>query len=98
MLLFLRVSGTWERRVSDLSWQGDERVLVDAPARAVWARLSDVPSWRVWNSGIEWIEIHGPFADGTTFTMKPPGGEPLSSCLTHVVPYEQFTDATLVDD
>jgi hypothetical protein len=28
-----------------------------------------------WNVGIESIEIHGPFAQGTTFTMRLPGGE-----------------------
>ena len=36
------------------------------------------PGWKTWNAGIEHIDIDGPFAAGTWFTMKPPGEDPLA--------------------
>ena len=45
-----------------------------------------------WNDGIEKLEIHGPFAVGTTFTMTPPGDDPVHMSLTEIRPGELFTD------
>jgi hypothetical protein len=49
-------------------------------------------AWPRWNAGIETIKIDGPFDVGTTFTMTPPGDEPISMRLTEIVPGELFTD------
>jgi uncharacterized protein YndB with AHSA1/START domain len=49
-------------------------------------------SWPEWNDGIESITVDGPFAAGTTFTMTPPGEEPITMRLVDVVPGEVFTD------
>jgi uncharacterized protein YndB with AHSA1/START domain len=38
------------------------------------------------------ITIDGPFRVGTTFTMTPPGDEPIRMRLTEIVPGELFTD------
>lgn len=82
----------------DDKWQTEYSVEVEAGAEAVWALFCDVAGWKRWNAGIESIEIEGPFADGTWFTMKPPGGEPLRSRLVDVRENEGFVDETLVDD
>ncbi|MFL6074424.1 MAG: SRPBCC family protein [Mycobacteriales bacterium] len=63
-----------------------------AGVAALWDRWSDVAGWPRWNAGIEKIEIDGPFAVGTTFTMTPPGDEPVTLRLVEVVPGERFTD------
>jgi hypothetical protein len=49
-------------------------------------------AWPQWNDGIEKITIDGPFTAGTTFTMTPPGDEPIQMRLTQIVAGEQFTD------
>jgi uncharacterized protein YndB with AHSA1/START domain len=49
-------------------------------------------SWPAWNDGIEKIEVDGPFQVGTTFTMTPPGDDPIPMRLTEIVPGELFTD------
>jgi hypothetical protein len=48
--------------------------------------------------GIERIELHGPFAEGTTFTMQPPGSEEFLSTLLEVRKNEAFVDETVIDD
>ena len=40
-------------------------------------------------------EIHGPFAEGTTFSMQPPGEDALTSTLTEVKENETFADETI---
>ncbi len=45
-------------------------ILIDAPASAVWAVLSDVPSWPAWFRNVEWISAHIPLVPGTAFEMR----------------------------
>ena len=59
---------------------------------AIWEHWADVAAWPQWNDGIEKLEIHGPFAVGTTFTMTPPGDDPVHMSLTEIRPGELFTD------
>jgi hypothetical protein len=80
------------------NWQTEYSVEANAAPEAIWALFCDVVGWKQWNSGIETIEIDGPFADGTWFTMKPPGGDPLRSRLIEVRENEGFVDETRVDD
>jgi uncharacterized protein YndB with AHSA1/START domain len=73
-------------------WEYEYGVETGAGVAALWDRWSDVAGWPRWNAGIEKIEIDGPFAVGTTFTMTPPGDEPVTLRLVEVVPGERFTD------
>ena len=68
-----------------------------SPAR-IWALFSDVPGWPQWNPGIERIELHGPFAVGTTFEMAPPGQDAFTSTLVEVETNRRFVDETRVGD
>ncbi len=83
---------------SQEKWQTEYSVEANAAPEAIWALFRDVANWKNWNAGIETIEIDGPFADGTCFTMKPPGAEPLRSRLIDVRENECFVDETRVDD
>jgi hypothetical protein len=49
-------------------------------------------AWPEWNDGIEKIEVKGPFAVGTAFTMTPPGDDPIPMRLVEIVPGQVFTD------
>jgi carbon monoxide dehydrogenase subunit G len=78
-------------------WTHEESIEIAATPSQVWRLLADVPNWKRWNAGIESIEIHGPFAAGTTFTMKPPGVDAFTSTLVDVRENENFTDETVID-
>jgi Polyketide cyclase / dehydrase and lipid transport len=65
---------------------------------AIWSIFRDVPGWKNWNAGIAHIEIDGPFAAGTWFTMQPPGEAPLRCKLVEVRDNACFVDETRVGD
>src|SRR3712207_2447054 len=65
-----------------------------APPEAVWGLWSDVATWPVWDEGLERVALDGPFARGTTGTLKPAGGPRVRFVLTEVRPGEGFADET----
>ena len=82
----------------DNVWLGEYAVETSAAPEAIWSIFRDVPGWKSWNAGIEQIDIDGPFATGTWFTMKPPGEEALRSQLIDVRENVCFVDETRVGD
>src|SRR5207244_13303893 len=65
--------------------------------RSIWALYEDLTTWPSWDAQAELITRDGPFAAGTTGTMKFVGQEPLEYRLTKVEPLREFVDETLVD-
>lgn len=47
--------------------------LVEAPIERVWAALSDLQRWPVWNSHVQWVEMGVPLAIGSRFKWKADG-------------------------
>lgn len=78
-------------------WTDEAHIDTTASSSTIWALFTDVDGWKDWNAGIESIALHGPFAVGTTFTMRPPGQAELTSTLVEVNPARGFTDETIVD-
>lgn len=79
-------------------WQRDYSIETSASPATIWPLWADVPGWAQWNAGIEAIELHGPFATGTRFTMKTPGQPAFTSTLRAVRENEWFEDETVIDD
>ena len=73
-------------------WEYEQSVETNAAPEALWRHWSSMAEWPQWNAGIEKIDVDGPFAVGTVFTMTPPGDDPIRMCLTEVVPGKLFTD------
>ena len=81
-----------------MSWHKEYSIETTASAEVIWSLFRDVPGWKRWNTGIESIELEGPFADGTWFTMKPPGQDAFRSRLLDVRQNEGFVDETRMGD
>jgi uncharacterized protein YndB with AHSA1/START domain len=79
-------------------WQQSFDIHTAASPATVWQLFVDVDGWAAWNAGIEAITLHGRFADGTEFTMKPPGEEAMTSRLVNVVEGCSFEDETVLGD
>ncbi len=79
-------------------WSKEYSIETTASAAAIWNLFRDVPGWKHWNAGIESIALEGPFANGTWFTMKPPGQDAFRSQLIDVRPNEGFVDETRLGD
>jgi Polyketide cyclase / dehydrase and lipid transport len=73
-------------------WEYEHTVETTATPDVLWRHWSDMPAWPEWNEGIEKIEINGPFEVGTTFTMTPPGDDPVTMQLTEITEGRSFTD------
>lgn len=79
-------------------WKHETSIETTASPAAIWRLFADVPGWKRWNAGIEQIEIHGPFAKGTSFFMQPPGDNGFTSTLIEVSENIGFTDETIIGD
>ena len=73
-------------------WEYEHSAETTAAPDVVWRLWSDIAAWPQWNDGIEKITVDGPFSVGTSFTMTPPGDEPVRMRLAEIVPGELFTD------
>jgi Polyketide cyclase / dehydrase and lipid transport len=78
-------------------WHYEHSAETTAPADAIWRLWADVPGWPAWNGDIEQIELHGPFAAGSTISMTPVGGEPVELTLREVQPDAGFVDEAELD-
>ncbi len=78
-------------------WTHQESVETTAAPERIWELFSDVNRWKQWNSGIQHIELHGPFVVGTTFSMRTMENEQFLSTLVAVENNKSFTDETVID-
>ena len=78
-------------------WTATASIETAASPQAVWRLFEDVAGWPAWNAGIERIELHGPFATASTFSMQPPGMAAFTSTLLEVRADAGFTDETLIE-
>ena len=67
-------------------------------AAAIWSLYEDVTTWPSWDGQAELVTRDGPFAAGSTGTMKFRGQEPLDYRLSKVDPLLEFVDETPVGD
>jgi hypothetical protein len=80
------------------SYQYTHTVETTVPARRIWALYDDVSTWPQWDEQAESVTRDGPFAAGSTGTMKFRGQDPLPYRLVTVEPEREFTDETPVGD
>ena len=73
-------------------WANEHSVETSATPEQIWQRWADVPGWPEWNSDIERIELHGPFATGSRIVMTPIGQEPIELRIAEAVEPEVFVD------
>lgn len=76
------------------TWHQEYSIEVNATPETIWQLFLDVPNWNKWNSGVEQMELEGPFVSGTWFMMKPTGQEAVRSQFVEVKENEVFVDET----
>ncbi len=63
-----------------------------APPSAFFDRWADMDTWSEWDEGIRWVRRDGPFAAGTTGSLKPTSGPKVGFVIETLVPDREFTD------
>lgn len=76
------------------TWSTTYSQKIAAHPDTVWAVLSDVATWKLWNAGVGDVAISGPFETGVWFSMSLPDGEIIRSQLIEVQHARSFTDET----
>jgi uncharacterized protein YndB with AHSA1/START domain len=72
------------------------QIVTTATPEALWRLYADPATWPSWDPDAELITLDGPFATGSTGTMKFTGQDPLAYVLEDVEPNARFTDVTSV--
>jgi uncharacterized protein YndB with AHSA1/START domain len=67
-----------------------------APPETVFRVLAQAERWPEWNDGVGRLEMHGPFAAGTSAVMVLPDDTALAFTFTWVEPNAGFEDLTEV--
>ena len=75
-------------------WTYEHSIEAGADPAIVHRLLTDAATWPEWNSGVERIDMEGPFAAGTWATMHLPGQEALRFRLVWVEAGRGFEDET----
>lgn len=73
-------------------WQHTEAVNTNATSKQIWSIWKSPQDWPRWDRELEWVKMEGPFAKGSTGTMKPRGGPIVFFELTTVEEDHQFID------
>ena len=77
-------------------WTYEHSIETDASPESIWPLYTDVPAWPRWDQGLEWVTLTGPFAAGSTGSLKVPGQDPLPFKVLEVRPMEGFSDETYI--
>lgn len=76
-------------------WRTEHTHDTDAAPEAVFALWADVEGWPAWDASLIATALDGPFAAGTTGTLRPHGMPgPIAFALTAVEPGTGFADET----
>jgi len=79
-------------------WTHEHIADTDLKPEAVWKVLRDIDNWARWDTSMETVTLHGPFAVGSRVTMKPTGQEPITSVITAITENELYADETDLGD
>jgi Polyketide cyclase / dehydrase and lipid transport len=75
-------------------WNVEHTIETAASRERLWALLADVNGWATWNDGVEAIQLEGPFAEGSSFVMKPTGQDPMVTNITRIEAPRLYVDET----
>ena len=76
-------------------WIQEHRQLVKGIKKeAVWQIWKDINHWTTWHDDLEYCQLHGEFATGNFFMLKPKNASAVKIMITDLKENEYFTDCT----
>ena len=60
----------------------------------MWKLYQNIENFPIWDNGIEWTKLHGSFAIGTHYSLKPKWWPKVDIEIIHLEEYHQFDDIT----
>jgi hypothetical protein len=71
--------------------QVEHRIVISAPAQAIYRIYEDVKSWHTWDPDTKSASLDGPFVVGTHGRLSPTHGRTVPMVLTQAEPGRRFT-------
>lgn len=93
-IFLLMISATAHAQSSNYQFSHTDSTT--APGAAIWAIWTDVPNWKVWDSGLKDAEITGDFVVGATGKLIPQKGPVSAFKITAIVPDSSYTLETKI--
>jgi len=76
-------------------WQKTEKIVTkELTKEQMWKLYQNIESFPIWDNGIEWTKLHGAFAVGSHYTLKPKGWPEADIEIIHLEEFRQFDDVT----
>lgn len=79
-------------------WTTEQAIETTATPEGIWQVWADVPRWSEWNGDVAQSELSGPFAAGSTITMKTGDGDTIELKIVEAVEPERFVDEADLGD
>ena len=73
-------------------WTYEYGLETTAAPETIWRLWTDVEHWGAWDSGLEKVELRGPFAVGAEIVMTPAGQEPVVMRVAELKEHELYVD------
>lgn len=73
-------------------WSTETIQKTTASKKEIWALWSDTQNWNVWDHGVEYVTLDGPFHAGSRGVLKPVGGPKVAFVIQSATPDAGFTD------
>ena len=71
------------------------KVFKDVTAKDIWRVWIDVDNWPKWHADLEYCKLHGDFAVGNFFTLKPKNVRAVKIKIIDIDEGKSFTDCTI---
>lgn len=76
-----------------MAWEKTFKTAVsDLKKEQIWKVWENVNEWHTWDHDIEYAKLTSPFAEGSTFTLRPKGGPNVRLQITDFEKHVRFTD------
>lgn len=74
--------------------QTHSKVYSDINIPDIWRLWTDIDNWPAWHGDLDYCQLHGPFAVGSYFMLKPTKMRAVKIDLVEVNDQQSFTDCT----
>lgn len=72
-------------------WSKTYSIATDEVTREqMWKLFTDVNNWHIWDSGVEYAQLNGPFEQGNHILLKPKGGPKIKIVLSKIMEKQLF--------
>lgn len=71
-----------------------QKIVKGIDKEKIWKLWADIDNWPRWHDDLEYCQLKGPFAVGSSFLLKPKGVKAIEIDITEMIEGQKFSDCT----